>query len=165
MTAEPAKVELRVECEGWRAIDGESLSLQCFEAVDAAEGGLGWPVSILLADDAVMKYLNATYRQKNKPTNVLSFPPGDIPWPDYDYLGDLALGFETCRKEAEARGVSLEDHAAHLIVHGLLHLAGYDHIDDEDAADMEARESAILENMGVANPYSVAADAGEPTHG
>ena len=122
-------------------------------------------VSLLLADDAEVQTLNREWRAKDKPTNVLSFPmlaradllalAADGP---EELLGDLALALETCAREAGEKGGALERHAAHLIVHGLLHLAGYDHeTSPSDATEMEALEIKALALMGIADPYG---DAG-----
>jgi probable rRNA maturation factor len=104
-------------------------------------------ISIVLADDDFVQNLNKQYRGKNKPTNVLSFPNEDEP------LGDVILAFETVAREAEEQGKTFRDHAAHLIVHGILHLMGYDHEDEGEADKMEAREAKILKKLGIANPY------------
>ncbi len=117
--------------------------------------------SILFADDAEVHALNREWRGKDKPTNVLSFPmleredllalPAEGP---PELLGDLALALETCTREAAEKGISLEHHTAHLIVHGLLHLAGYDHeTSPEDARAMESLEIKALALMGIADPY------------
>ena len=119
-------------------------------------------VGLLLCGDAKMAELNAEFRGKAQPTNVLSWPafPNDVPVPSGDvgegplFLGDIALGYETCAREAEAAGIPLADHAAHLVVHGLLHLLGHDHALDAEADTMEEIETKVLASMGVANPYS-----------
>ena len=118
--------------------------------------------SVLLTSDAEVHALNREWRAKDKPTNVLSFPmiarPELIALPRDgapELLGDLALACETCAREAEEKGVTLTDHAAHLIVHGLLHLAGHDHeISEADATAMEALEIMALAKMGIADPYA-----------
>ncbi len=113
-----------------------------------------------------MQALNSEWRGKDKPTNVLSFPmlaraellalAGDGP---PELLGDIALAFETCAREAAEKGVPLDHHAAHLIIHGLLHLAGHDHeISSEAAEVMEALETKALASMGIADPYGAHAD-------
>jgi len=118
-------------------------------------------IAIRLTDDAEVHVLNRDFRGKDKPTNVLSFPQvqadlletmansddGEI------LLGDIVLARETCAREAEEKGISLEDHATHLIVHGTLHLVGYDHMDDVSAAAMEGLEVKALASLGLANPY------------
>ncbi|WP_194953476.1 rRNA maturation RNase YbeY [Sphingopyxis solisilvae] len=118
-------------------------------------------VAVRLTDDAEVQTLNRDFRGKDMPTNVLSFPQvqddlleglansddGEI------LLGDIVLALETCGREAEGKGVSIADHATHLIVHGTLHLLGYDHIDDTSANAMEALETKALASLGIANPY------------
>ncbi len=151
-----AKVEVRVENDGWTAIDCIALADKCFAALEMIVPDVNWPVSILFTGDAAVKELNEHFRGKNKPTNVLSFPTGDVIWSDYDYLGDIALAFETCSREADEKGISLGDHTVHLIVHGMLHLTGCDHETDIEASAMEQREINILQRLGVPNPYGQA---------
>ena len=153
MTDPATSVDVRADCPGWRAFDCEALARRCFDAAEAAEGTLKRPLCVLFTDNAAVAKLNAQYRGQDRPTNVLSFSPGDGLWPGHAYLGDIALAFETCRDEAAAKNISLERHAAHLLVHGMLHLIGYDHETDEQAAVMERREAAILAGLGVADPY------------
>lgn len=118
-------------------------------------------VAVRLTDDAEVQALNRDFRGKDRPTNVLSFPQvqpdlletlansddGEI------LLGDIVLARETCAREAKEKGISLAAHATHLIVHGTLHLVGYDHIDDHGATAMEALEVKALASLGIANPY------------
>ena len=119
-------------------------------------------VGLLLCDDAKIAELNARFRGRIEPTNVLSWPafPGEVPVPSGDpgegptFLGDVALAYETCAREAAEAGITLADHAAHLVVHGLLHLLGHDHADDAEAEAMETLETNVLASMGIANPYS-----------
>lgn len=117
--------------------------------------------SLLFTSDAEVHELNRDWREKDKPTNVLSFPMLEraellalaSEGPPV-LLGDIALAHETCAREASEKGVSLEHHAAHLLVHGLLHLAGHDHeTSPEDASAMEALETKALASMGIADPY------------
>jgi probable rRNA maturation factor len=118
--------------------------------------------SLLLTSDAEVHALNREWRGRDKPTNVLSFPMlsrADLLAIADDgrpaLLGDVALAYETCAREATERDVSLADHAAHLAIHGLLHLAGHDHeLSDADAAAMEALETKALARMGIADPYA-----------
>ena len=126
-------------------------------------------ISVLACDDARIAELNAEFRGKPVPTNVLSWPAADLgaeapggtpgrPAPDFTGalpLGDIAIARETCRSEAEAAGKPFDDHVTHLLVHGLLHLLGYDHVRDADATLMEGLETAILGKMGIADPYRV----------
>ena len=121
-------------------------------------------ISIRLAGNDAVRALNVEWRGKDKPTNVLSFPmlesddlqSAKVAGPEL-LLGDIILAREVCEREAAEKGVSLERHAAHLIVHGTLHLLGYDHHEEDDAADMEAREVRALDRLGIANPYEEAA--------
>lgn len=128
-----------------------------------------YEISVLGTDDARIAALNGDFRGKPAPTNVLSWPadalgpetagakPG-MPQPDglfgAHFLGDVALAWDTCAREAADGGKTLEAHVTHLVVHGVLHLLGYDHIRDEDATLMERQESEILGKLGIADPYS-----------
>ena len=120
-------------------------------------------LSILLTDNTTIAALNAKWRGKSGPTNVLSFPakniahmPGIAPPGALVLLGDVAVAFETLMAEARAAGIAPEDHLRHLIVHGVMHLCGYDHENDVDADRMEIREAEILQTLGVSNPYVAA---------
>ena len=111
--------------------------------------------SLQIVDSDEMRVLNKTYRDKDTPTNVLSFPmqlPDEV---DIKILGDLALCVDVINEEAKAQSKSLQAHWAHMVVHGMLHLQGYDHIDDIEAGVMEAMEIDILKKLGFDNPYSV----------
>ncbi len=117
-------------------------------------------LSVRLTSDAEVHALNSEWRGKDKPTNVLSFPmaePDELEISDAAgpelMLGDVILARGVCAAEAADKGIPLESHAAHLMVHGTLHLLGYDHMDDDSAADMEARESRALARLGIADPY------------
>lgn len=146
-------IETVVEDDRWATAvsDPEALAARSFEAAQAKEARVGGAVALLLGDDALLRDLNKRFRGKDKPTNVLSFPSGEnAP----GFIGDIAIAFETCALEAAQKNIALADHAAHLIVHGLLHLAGYDHENDADAETMEALEADILDGMGVSNPYA-----------
>ncbi len=117
-------------------------------ALDAAAPGMEPEISIVLAGDDFIQDLNKTYRGKDKPTNVLSFPQDDP-----GCLGDVILALETIRREAVEQGKSLTDHTLHLVVHGVLHLLGHDHENDQDAEIMEQIEIKVLAVLGIKNPY------------
>jgi probable rRNA maturation factor len=135
----------------WRG--HEDLLSQALAAAAQAEGKSG-AVSLLLGDDASVADLNKQFRGKNGPTNVLSFPPALGAEGESGFLGDIALAAETIVEEANFQGKRFEHHAAHLVVHGFLHLIGYDHEKPADAEAMEARERAILASIGIEDPYA-----------
>lgn len=167
-------LEISIEAAWPPAPDWADLAERAAEAASAVAPELASPrlsASLLFADDDEVQTLNRQWRAKDKPTNVLSFPmleradllalAADGP---PELLGDIALALETCGREAAEKGVPLETHAAHLIVHGLLHLAGHDHeISADDATAMEALEIKALALMGIADPYGDApyGDTGE----
>jgi len=111
-------------------------------------------VTVRLVDEPEMTMLNRDYRGKNSPTNVLSFEFEIDPEIDLALLGDIVICHAVVVKEAEAQNKQLEHHYAHLITHGILHLCGYDHEHEQQAREMEALEISLLENYGIANPYS-----------
>lgn len=160
---DPAEIDILIEDPRWQAVGLDTLAAG---AAAAALGiaGIGGPreISILAADDARIAALNAAHRGKDGATNVLSWPaedlapdmPGARPNPPgLPELGDIALAYETCAGEATAHGIPVSAHVSHLIVHGVLHLLGYDHETDADATLMESLEIKALENMGLHNPY------------
>jgi probable rRNA maturation factor len=132
----------------WAALEGEAVSVE---------------VAVKYADDAEVQALNAAYRAKDKPTNVLSFPmvapdllDGIADTDDGEVLlGDIILAYGVCAREAAGKGVSVAIHATHLIVHGTLHLLGFDHMDDAEAEAMEGLERVALAALGIADPYAV----------
>lgn len=107
-------------------------------------------LSVVLSDDDHVHTLNRTYRHKDKPTNVLSFPMPE----ETGLMGDVILARQTIEKEAEEQGKSFADHVIHLLIHGVLHLQGYDHQNDADAQDMERREICALKRLSIDNPYT-----------
>ena len=143
------EVDVIANSELWRGHD--DLLTKALAAAAAEEGASG-SVSLLLGDDASIAALNQQFRGKAGPTNVLSFPPADKGEPGF--LGDIALAAETIVEQADFQGKRFEQHAAHLVVHGFLHLLGYDHEDPADAEKMEARERAILQSLGIEDPYA-----------
>ena len=124
-------------------------------ALLAADAPADAELSVVLSDDARVRDLNRTYRRKDKPTNVLSFPAGAVRPDGVTLLGDVVLAFETCASEAKAQGKTLRAHLAHLVVHGVLHLLGHDHLRARQAERMEALERAVLARLGIADPYLV----------
>ena len=145
----------------------DRAAMAAFAHLNLDEGA--FEISILACDDARIAALNADFRGKPQPTNVLSWPAQDHrpeqdgdrpalprsvtqPGPDTE-LGDIAIAFETCEREAREAGRPFDHHVLHLVVHGILHLLGYDHIRDKDATLMEGIEVAILGKLGVDNPY------------
>ncbi|GKY88914.1 rRNA maturation RNase YbeY [Sinisalibacter aestuarii] len=159
-------VDLIIEDERWAGLDLEALAGRACGAALEHLGIAGAEISLLACDDARIAVLNGDFRDKPMATNVLSWPseergaeePGGDPLPPGDMeLGDIAIAWETCAREAAAAGKEMETHVSHLLVHGTLHLLGYDHIDDKDAALMEGLEVEILGKLGIADPYG---DAG-----
>lgn len=150
-------LDIMVEAGDWSRLEGaEALAQRAAEAAAAVaeETDEDFEVSVMLTDDAHIRELNRTWRQKDKPTNVLSFPAPDQPGAEGPrHLGDIALAYETLVRESEEESKALADHFAHLIVHGILHLLGYDHEDEEEAEDMEALEVKALATLGIADPY------------
>jgi probable rRNA maturation factor len=160
MTAAQPSIELRVEGGDW---PGEAqLEALSSRAVAAVAGMVdvslrGREVSLLFTDDATIAGINRDWRGKPKPTNVLSFPAADGENPGAGMatpLGDIVFGYETVAKEAAEADLTLADHITHLLVHGLLHLLGYDHEEDAAATAMEQLETAILARLGIADPYA-----------
>lgn len=110
-----------------------------------------WTLSVLLSHDRRIRKLNRDFRGKDYPTNVLSFPSDED---DNTYLGDIAIAYETLQRECAEQEKPFDDHFRHLLLHGILHLLGYDHETDEDAEEMENLEINILEDIGIKNPYT-----------
>jgi probable rRNA maturation factor len=180
MTASPAErldISFSLESGDWETaaadVEGlvEAAARAAFEAAEKPETlGEDAPVemSLVLADDALVQTLNRDYRDKDKPTNVLSFAllddledtdegADDVLARDEGMpilIGDVILAFETVQREALEQGKSFKDHLTHLVIHGVLHLLGYDHQSDPDADRMERLETSILARMGIADPYS-----------
>lgn len=155
---ESTSVEVAVPCEAWldACPNAAAIAARAGRAALADAAGSGpYIVDILLTDDSEQRRLNRTYRGKDMPTNVLSFPQSpnaadaDVPM----LLGDIVLAFETVSREAVEQQKPLANHLSHLVVHGVLHLLGFDHEKPADAAEMEAREVRILAGLGVADPY------------
>ena len=151
---------------GWEALVRSAAEAAIAESAFPQLATAKRPVelSVRLTSDSEVRALNEQWRGKDKPTNVLSFPMVDaedlstanVAGPEL-LLGDIVLARGVCMAEATDKGIGVEDHAAHLIVHGTLHLLGYDHHEDSEATDMEAREVRALRRMGIADPYEAAA--------
>jgi len=152
-------IDVEIEDPAWTTALplAEMLARGAALAALDAEGAAHEGVTILLADDAAVRELNARFRGKDAPTNVLSFPAPTNP---ERHLGDIALAYGVCAREAAEQGKPLAHHLQHLTVHGVLHLLGYDHIGDDEAEAMEGLERAVLAGLGVPDPYA----AGEGEH-
>ena len=147
------RLEFVREHEDWTAVTGLPARAEAVVAAALARRGAAraGAAVVLLSDDATVRALNARFRGLDRPTNVLSFPAP----PREGYPGDVALAFETCAAEAVRDGKTLEDHAVHLVLHGVLHLNGMDHIKEDEAEAMEALEREALAAAGIADPYLV----------
>jgi probable rRNA maturation factor len=148
-------IDVEIEDGAWRDAlpDVEALVERAAQgALDTLQqANRGGAVAILLTDDPTVADLNTRFRGKPTPTNVLSFPAAQSAYP---HLGDVALAYGVCAGEARAQGKRLADHLTHLVVHGVLHLLGYDHEAEADAEVMEQMECEILRRFGVADPYA-----------
>ncbi len=148
------EINIRADTALW---DREAAEPQIARAAEAALAGLdgGAEISVLLTDDKAVAALNKKWRGKEGPTNVLSFSgdDGSAAHCDPVFLGDIVLAFETLEREAAGDGKPFWDHLSHLVVHGVLHLRGYDHETDEEAAEMEALEIELLAGLGIPDPY------------
>lgn len=143
--------------ERWHALVSRAI-----EAC-ASDIGADWPgreISVLLCDDNEIRTLNRQWRGFDKPTNVLSFP---APGPAHESMpmGDIAIAFETCEREAHTDAKTLDDHVTHLVIHGVLHLLGHDHETDTEAETMEDTERRILRTLGIDDPYALTVPAQE----
>jgi probable rRNA maturation factor len=165
-------VDTVIEDARWEGVALPALATRAARAAFAALGlpEAGFALCVMGCDDARIAELNGEFRKKGKPTNVLSFPawnrsaeaPGlvpELPEPgdaeDPEELGDIAISYDTCAREAAEQGKDMSNHVTHLVVHGILHLLGYDHIEDADATLMEGLEARILASLGVDDPYHV----------
>jgi probable rRNA maturation factor len=156
-SADMLSIEVSIRSERWLTPCPDAAAL----AERAGRAALAVPsvpgpviVEVILTDDAEQRRLNRHYRGKDAPTNVLSFRMGDVvPGGGPVMLGDVVLAFETVAREATEQQKPFTDHLRHLVVHGVLHLLGFDHETDAEAAVMEAREKQILAGLGVPDPY------------
>ena len=151
-------VDVLIESHGWAEADLPALAERAARAalVDAGLDPDAHEIALLACDDARIAALNADFRGKAAPTNVLSWPaaalsPGEAPPAE---LGDVAIAHGVCAREASAQGKPFDAHVAHLVVHAVLHLLGHDHVEEADAALMEGAERRILAGMGLPDPYA-----------
>ncbi|MFN3930426.1 MAG: rRNA maturation RNase YbeY [Brevundimonas sp.] len=152
-------IEVEIEDAAWTAALPDAAGV-VERAATAALRTVAGDVVVLLTGDAEVRDLNARFRERDQPTNVLSFPAADMTLPGQaPHLGDLVLAYGVCAAEATAQGKTLADHLSHLTVHGVLHLLGRDHAADGEAEEMEAEERTILASLGVADPYRADAQA------
>lgn len=165
------EIDILIEESLWNDVDLENISHKVMTYISALLEIERDPyeLSILACNDVRISVLNAEFRGKEKPTNVLSWPSydlnpknaGEVPslpakpenGDPYVNLGDIAISYETCVAETEAAGIPLNDHITHLLMHGILHLLGYDHETESDAELMENLEIKLLADMGIGNPY------------
>ena len=154
MSELPFDMDIAVQFDGWAdsLSDIEGIARQAIvQILTLLDGPKLGELSIALVNDAAIQVLNRDYRHKDKPTNVLSFPDnGPAP-----LLGDIVLAFETVSREATEKSIALQDHVTHLVIHGFLHLQGYNHETDATAAEMEGLEIAALAALNIDNPYEI----------
>jgi probable rRNA maturation factor len=159
-------IDVVLEAGDWNAVDAADALVRAAAAALATELGISsGEICVALSDDAQVAELNASYRGKAAPTNVLSFPAVPLLPVDGEprFLGDVVLALETMQHEAADLKLPLAHHMQHLVVHGLLHLLGYDHQTDEDAEIMESLEVRILSRLDIADPYSAAGEPVDPS--
>lgn len=153
-------VDVLIEAENWQELpEAEDIARRAVVVAAAFGAGIrNAELSILLCDDDTIAALNGRWRGHERPTNVLSFPvqplPGEAAFQEKAPLGDIAIAYETLVREAQESGKTAAAHLAHLVVHGFLHLTGYDHETDDEAEEMERLECDILARIGVADPYA-----------
>jgi probable rRNA maturation factor len=159
-TAPTVDIDIVTESGLWTACpDADAIVRRAIGAAARAAGEPG-SLAVMLTDDAAIRALNAQWRGIDKPTNVLSFPAGDVPGhPGAVHLGDIAIAYETVAAESAAENKAFADHLAHLAIHGYLHLVGFDHETDDEAEQMENLEIRVLSSLGIADPYSDTASA------
>jgi len=152
-------IEVILEDARWEAMGLAALCGPAAREALAVSGRResGFEIALLGCDDTRIATLNADFRGKPVPTNVLSWPAMASPpmqgtMPETE-LGDIAIAYETCIREAVEKGISVQDHVTHLVIHGVLHLLGYDHIIESDAEEMEKLEIIALAKLGIDNPY------------
>ncbi|NHB94183.1 rRNA maturation RNase YbeY [Photorhabdus cinerea] len=144
--------DLQIACKNLQGLPEETLFQRWLDGV-LPQFQSESEVTIRIVDEAESHNLNLTYRGKDKPTNVLSFPFEAPPTVDLPLLGDLIICRQVVEKEAEEQQKTVEEHWAHMVIHGCLHLLGYDHIEDDEAEEMESLETEIMQKLGYSDPY------------
>lgn len=146
-------IDVEIADEAWTAAlpDAQDLACRAGEAALLACGAAAASTAVRLTDDAEVRRLNRQFRGKDQPTNVLAFPAPANP---ERHLGDVALAFGVCAREAAEQDKTLGGHMQHLVAHGVLHLLGYDHMTDAEAEEMERLERAVLAGLGISDPYA-----------
>jgi probable rRNA maturation factor len=155
------QVDVQYACDDDTAPEIATVEFWIASAIEASGNKSDAEVSVRIVDSDEIRALNRDYRGKDRPTNVLSFPAGEVaglPAEVPVLLGDIVVCASVVRDEATEQGKTLADHWAHMLVHGTLHLLGYDHEADTDAAEMEALEARILSEHGLADPYGASAE-------
>jgi len=150
-------IDISAEADGWAKVsNAEACVRRAAEAAMLHESAPPSEISIVLSDNEHIRELNKHHRGMDKPTNVLSFPAARMKTPAGTprFLGDIVIAYETVEREASEEAKPFEDHLSHLVVHGVLHLLGYDHEDDEEAETMESHERQILAKLGIPDPYA-----------
>lgn len=146
-------IDAQADCDQWHGLLNDEFQQKMMAIISNAmvrEGHEDLDIAVLFTDAERLAQLNEAHRDKSGTTDVLSFPADDD-----DFLGDIAIAYEVMEKQAQEMGISTQDHTLHLLLHGVLHLSGHDHIDDDEAAVMEGLEIAILADHGIANPYDL----------
>lgn len=157
-------IEVEVEADDWTDAVEDIEAVVEQAAVAALRAGQGdadadGGIVFLLTDDETVRDLNDRFRDRDRPTNVLSFPAAEMPGMEGPKpLGDIVLAYGVCAREAQDQSKSLRNHLIHLVVHGVLHLLGRDHMDDAEAEAMEAEERAVLASLGISDPYTLPHD-------
>lgn len=146
-------VDISIQSPLWDSLDCETTVRRAIAAAATPEVSQV-EVSVLLTDDAAIRVLNAQWRHRDEPTNVLSFPAPHVGSAEPHLLGDIVIAYETTAREAATEHKRLEHHLAHLTVHGFLHLLGYDHESETEAETMERLEREILARLDIADPYA-----------
>ena len=156
MTESVLNVDISIDADGWRDVIPRlelTVRLAAEETVKVSGyGGTKAEISVLMTDNCTIAGLNENWRGKPDSTNVLAFP-GELEGPGPVLLGDIVLAIETIIAEANADGIKLSDHISHLVIHGVLHLLGHDHVTEYEAVKMEGLETKILKTLGISNPY------------